>query len=87
MWFCLCFIVATQFIKAGTYKNILVVGSEVQTTQLDYDNDGRGTAILFGDGATSALVQPTKSKKGILSSHLHSDGRYISELGTHGTKF
>ena len=75
--------VADQFIKAGTYKNILVVGSEVQTTQLDYDTEGRGTAIIFGDGATSALVQPTKSKgKGILSSHLHSDGKYISELGT-----
>ena len=75
--------VADQYIKSGMYKNILVIGSEVQTTQLDYDNEGRGTAIIFGDGAASALIKPTKVKnKGILSSHLHSDGRYIDDLGT-----
>tara|TARA_B100000579_G_scaffold76316_1_gene59048 strand:+ start:5728 stop:6735 length:1008 start_codon:yes stop_codon:yes gene_type:complete len=75
--------VADQYIKSGTYKNILVIGAEVQTTQLDYDTQGRGTAIIFGDGAASALVNPTNAKgKGILSSHLHSDGKYIDELGT-----
>ena len=75
--------VADQYIKSGMYNNILVIGSEVQTTQLDYDTKGRGTAIIFGDGAASVLVQPTKIKnKGILSSHLHSDGQYIDDLGT-----
>jgi len=75
--------VADQYIKSGMYNNILVIGSEVQTTQLDYDNEGRGTAIIFGDGAASALVKPTKTKgKGVLSSHLHSDGRYIDDLST-----
>tara|TARA_Y100000994_G_scaffold80923_2_gene66722 strand:- start:2147 stop:3154 length:1008 start_codon:yes stop_codon:yes gene_type:complete len=75
--------VADQYIKSGMYKNILVIGAEVQTTQLDYDTEGRGTAIIFGDGAASALVAPTKNiNKGILSSHLHSDGRYIDDLGT-----
>jgi len=75
--------VADQYIKSGMYNNILVIGSEVQTTQLDYDTEGRGTAIIFGDGAASVLVQPTKIKnKGILSSHLHSDGQYIDDLGT-----
>ena len=75
--------VADQYIKTGMYSNILVIGSEVQTTQLDYDTEGRGTAIIFGDGAASALIKATDKKdKGILSSHLHSDGKYIDDLGT-----
>jgi 3-oxoacyl-[acyl-carrier-protein] synthase-3 len=74
--------VANNFIKSGLYKNILVVGAEVQTTQLDFDNEGRGTAVLFGDGAAVCLVSGTNKDKGILSSHLHSDGKYIKELGT-----
>ena len=74
--------VANQFIKSGTHKNILVVGAEVQTTQLDFDNAGRGTAVLFGDGAAACLLSGTTDNRGILSSHLHSDGKYITELGT-----
>ena len=74
--------VADQFIKSGNYKNILVIGAEVQTTQLDFDDRGRGTAILFGDGAAAALVCPTTDDNGILSSHLHSEGKYVTELGT-----
>tara|TARA_B110000116_G_scaffold218681_1_gene196292 strand:- start:4050 stop:5045 length:996 start_codon:yes stop_codon:yes gene_type:complete len=74
--------VADNFIKSGSYKNILVVGSEVQTTQLDFDDQGRGTAVLFGDGAAVCLVSATNEDKGILSSHLHADGKYIEELGT-----
>ena len=74
--------VADQFIKSKCFKNILVIGAEVQTTQLDYDNEGRGTAVIFGDGAASALVCPTDDNQGFLSHHLHSDGEYITELGT-----
>ena len=74
--------VADKFIKSESYKNVLVIGSEVQTTQLDFDDLGRGTAVLFGDGAAACLISGTKKNKGILSSHLHSDGKYIKELGT-----
>ena len=74
--------VADQFIKSQTYKNILVIGAEVQTTQLDFDDAGRGTAVLFGDGAAAALVCPTNENKGILSFHLHSEGKYVDQLGT-----
>jgi len=74
--------VADQFIKSQAYKNILVIGSEVQTTQLDFDDEGRGTAVLFGDGAAAALVCPTDENKGILSFHLHSEGKYVDQLGT-----
>ena len=74
--------VADQFIRSHTYKNILVIGAEVQTTQLDFDDAGRGTAVLFGDGAAAALICPTEEDKGILSFHLHSEGKYIDQLGT-----
>ena len=74
--------VANQYVKSGTYKNVLVIGAEVQTTQLDYDDAGRGTSIIFGDGAAACLVSCTKDSKGILSTHLHSDGEYIDELST-----
>ena len=74
--------IADQYIKSQTYKNILVIGSEVQTTQLNYDDEGRGTAVIFGDGAAVALLCPTLEDKGILSSHLHTEGKYVEELGT-----
>mgnify|MGYP001167787892 CR=1 FL=1 len=75
--------VANQFIQTGTYNNILVIGAEVHSTQLNFDNDGRNVAVLFGDGATAALLTTSgNDKKGILSSHLHSDGNFVDELGT-----
>ena len=70
---------ADQFIKSGMYKNILVIGAEIQSTALDLTTRGRGTAVIFGDGAGAAVLQAS-DQPGILSSHLHSDGRYAEEL-------
>jgi 3-oxoacyl-[acyl-carrier-protein] synthase-3 len=71
--------IADQFIKTGMYKNVLVVGAEIQSTALDITTRGRNTAVIFGDGAGAAILQAS-DKKGILSTHLHSDGRYAEEL-------
>ncbi len=71
--------VADQFIKTGMYKTILVVGAEIQSTALDVTTRGRNTAVIFGDGAGAAILQPSE-KQGILSTHLHSDGRFAEEL-------
>jgi len=71
--------VADQFIKNGTYKTALVVGAEIQSTALDMTTRGRSTAVIFGDGAGVAILQPSE-KPGVLSTHLHSDGRYAEEL-------
>ncbi len=71
--------VADQFIKTGMYKTILVVGAEIQSTALDISTRGRNTAVIFGDGAGVAILQPS-DKPGILSTHLHSDGRFAEEL-------
>ncbi len=71
--------VADQYIKTGMYKTILVVGAEIQSTALDVTTRGRNTAVIFGDGAGAAIVQAS-DRPGILSTHLHADGRYAEEL-------
>ncbi|MBS1951322.1 MAG: 3-oxoacyl-[acyl-carrier-protein] synthase, KASIII [Cytophagales bacterium] len=71
--------VADQFIKTGMYKNVLVIGAEIQSTALDISTRGRNTAVIFGDGAGAAILQQS-DKPGILSTHLHSDGKFAEEL-------
>ncbi len=81
--------VADQFIKTGMYKNILVVGSEKHSFGLDFTTRGRNVSVIFGDGAGAVVLQPTEdSNRGILSTHLHSDGESAELLamynpGTH----
>src|SRR5689334_3507509 len=67
--------VADQFIKTGMYKNILVIGSEKHSFGLDFSTRGRNVSVIFGDGAGAVVLQPSDDKeRGILSTHLHSDG-------------
>lgn len=81
--------IADQFIKTGMYKNILVVGSEKHSFGLDFTTRGRNISVIFGDGAGAVVVQATEEKgRGILSTHLHSDGESAELLamynpGTH----
>ena len=73
--------VADQFIKTGMYKNILVIGSENHSGGLDKSTRGRGVTVIFGDGAGAAVLSRCEEKsKGILSSHLHSEGKHAREL-------
>lgn len=73
--------VADQFIKTGMYKNILVIGSETHSPGLDMTTRGRGVSVIFGDGAGAAVVsRETNPEKGILSTHLHSEGLHAEEL-------
>ncbi|MCA1175327.1 MULTISPECIES: beta-ketoacyl-ACP synthase III [unclassified Pantoea] len=69
--------VADQYIKNGVVKHALVIGADVLARTLD-PND-RGTIILFGDGA-GAVVLGQSEEPGILSTHLHADGRYSKLL-------
>lgn len=71
--------VADAFIRSGTYRTVLVVGAEIQSTALDLSTRGRNTAVIFGDGAGAAILQRSDNP-GILSTHLHSDGRFAEEL-------
>ena len=73
--------VADQFIKTGMYKNILVIGSEYHSCAIDKTTRGRTISVIFGDGAGAAVLsRETNNKKGILSTHLHSEGEYAKEL-------
>ena len=73
--------VADQYIKTGMYKNILVIGSEIQSTGLDMTSRGRGVSVIFGDGAGAAVLSREEDlAKGILSTHLHSEGQHAEEL-------
>ena len=72
--------IADQYIKSGMYKNILVVGSEIHSGGLDKSPRGRAVSVIFGDGAGAAVVSATTKKEGILSTHLHSEGKYAEEL-------
>lgn len=82
--------VADQFIKTGTYSNILLVASERMSFNLDFTVRGRESAIIFGDGAGAVVLQPTEQpRQGILNTHLHADGTEAEELaiinpGSHG---
>lgn len=70
---------ADAFIRSGMYKNILVIGGEIQSTALDLTTRGRNTAVIFGDGVGAVIVSASESP-GILSTHLHSEGKYAEEL-------
>jgi len=75
--------VADAFIRAGRYDRILLVGAEIQSTGLDYSERGRHIAVLFGDGAGAVILEATdEPERGVLSTHLHADGRYFKELWT-----
>lgn len=65
--------VGDLFIRSGTYRKILVIGAEVLSKFLDWDD--RDTCVLFGDGAGAAVLVPGDDPdRGIISTHLHSDG-------------
>lgn len=69
--------VADQFIKSGAARHILVIGADALSRMCDPED--RGTVILFGDGA-GAVVIGASEEPGILSTHLHADGRYAEML-------
>lgn len=77
--------VADQFIKTGMYKNVLLIGSENHSGGLDFSTRGRNVSVIFGDGAGAAvLTREEDNAKGILSTHLHSEGKHALELSLKG---
>jgi 3-oxoacyl-[acyl-carrier-protein] synthase-3 len=66
--------IADAFIRSGMHQTVLVVGAEALSRFTDWED--RTTCVLFGDGAGAAVVQRHAGKRGILSTHLHSDGAF-----------
>jgi 3-oxoacyl-[acyl-carrier-protein] synthase-3 len=78
---------ADNFLRTGTYKRALVIGAETFSRILDWND--RGTCVLFGDGAGAVVLEaqtePGKSSdRGVLTTHLRSDGRHKSKLYVDG---
>jgi len=73
--------IADAFIRAGQYRTILLVGVEIQSTGIDVSTRGRDMAVLFGDGAGAAVLTASEdAARGVLSTHLHADGRFAEML-------
>jgi len=72
--------IAEQYIKTGTFKNILLIGAEAQTTAMELNDNGRDVSVIFGDGAGAVIISGTEENQGILSTHMHSEGKYLKEL-------
>jgi 3-oxoacyl-[acyl-carrier-protein] synthase-3 len=70
--------VGESFIRSQTYETVLVVGTEVLSKFLDWED--RSTCVLFGDGAGAAVLEPTEKEEGILSVDIRSDGSLGSLL-------
>jgi len=73
--------IADAWIRAGNFKNILIVGAEVHSTGVEFTERGRDVAVLFGDGAGAVVVQPAKDDdRGIRTVELAADGVGAREL-------
>lgn len=82
--------IADQFIKTGMYNRVLVIGSEVHSTGLNFSTPGRDVTVLFGDGAGAVILGPEDDPaKGILIHRLHADGKHFNKLWAEapGSKF
>jgi 3-oxoacyl-[acyl-carrier-protein] synthase-3 len=73
---------ADLMVKSGQVRNALVVGAEIYSRILDWDD--RSSCVLFGDGAGAVVLTPA-AEPGILSAHLHADGHYRNILAVPGT--
>jgi 3-oxoacyl-[acyl-carrier-protein] synthase-3 len=69
---------ADSLIRSGTHQNILLIGGEILTSMVDWDD--RNTCVLFGDGAAAVVLGPTQEDRGILSTHIGADGNHSGLL-------
>lgn len=73
--------VADAWVRAGVYKHVLLVGAEVHSTGVEFNDRGRDVAVLFGDGAGAAIIGPaTQPDQGVKSIKLHADGSGAKDL-------
>jgi 3-oxoacyl-[acyl-carrier-protein] synthase-3 len=78
---------ADNFLRVGSYKRALVIGAETFSRILDWED--RGTCVLFGDGAGAIVLEAQEQSgkttdRGVLTTHLRSDGRHQSKLYVDG---
>jgi len=77
--------VADAYIRTGTFRRVLVVGQEVQSTRLDVSTPGRYTSVIFADGAGAVVLEAAEDNgRGILAFDLHSEGQNAEKLWVEG---
>jgi 3-oxoacyl-[acyl-carrier-protein] synthase-3 len=77
--------IADAYLRTGTFRRVLVVGQEVQSTRMDLSTAGRHTAVIFADGAGAVVLSGTEAPgRGILAFDLHTDGQYAEKLWAEG---
>lgn len=77
--------IADQYLRNGSARHVLVVGSELHSAGLDISTRGRNVSVIFGDGAGAVVLGRTDDpNRGILSTHLHSQGEHAEELALLG---
>jgi len=73
--------VADQYVRSGGARHVLVIGSEVHSTGIEYADRSRHVTVLFGDGAGAVVVGPSPDgERGLLTINLHSEGAYAQKL-------
>jgi 3-oxoacyl-[acyl-carrier-protein] synthase-3 len=72
--------IADQMMRGGMYRQVLVVGAELISSMFDYTDAGRDMAVLFADRTGAAVLRAEPSDRGVLSSHLHTDGTTYETL-------
>ena len=73
--------IADQYIRTGKARRVLLVGGEIHSTGIDLTTRGRDVGVIFGDGAGAAVIAAeSDSRRGVLSTHLHSEGKYAEKL-------
>ncbi len=76
---------ADALIRAGRARHALVVGGEIHSTGIDLTTRGRDVAVIFGDGAGAVVLGPSPDgERGLLSAHLHADGKFAEKLWLEG---
>ncbi|MCO5224048.1 MAG: ketoacyl-ACP synthase III [Thermomicrobiales bacterium] len=75
--------VATQFVRSGSYKRVLVVGADTLSRYIDFTD--RSTCVLFGDGAGAIVLEATEEERGLLASVMGADGSGSEHLFVPGT--
>jgi len=74
---------ANAFIRQGVYKNVLLIGSEVHSSGLEFADRGRDVSVIFGDGSAAAVLGASDdNERGVLGITLHADGRFAEVLET-----
>jgi 3-oxoacyl-[acyl-carrier-protein] synthase-3 len=77
--------IADQYLRNGAANHVLVVGSELHSAGLDMSTRGRNVSVIFGDGAGAVVLGRTDEPgRGMLSTHLHSQGEHAEELALLG---